>query len=129
MVVGMAQELTVIFLSLVDDLALVLSGGLDDSLLFSSGFGAFTHPVRQKVLVLLADDGSLTRAELAEKLVRDEDVSYERVERMEVALHHNHLPKLEDYQYIEYDARNGDVVLWEDPETVRGLLDSKRPDA
>lgn len=126
MVVGMAEELTVVFLSLLDDLSLVFSGTLDEHLLTASkGFGVLTHPVRQKVLTLLADDRFLARTELAEKIASDEDISYESVQRLEVVLHHNHLPKLADQQYIEYDERNGDVALWKDPETVKSLLRSK----
>lgn len=118
-------ELAVLFLSLLDDIALTLAGPLDElgpDLL--SGYGVLTHPVRQKVLSLLADGECLTRTELAEAAARDADVPYESVDRLEVVLHHEHLPKLEDCQYVEYDARNGDVVLWDDPETVRLLLNS-----
>lgn len=124
--VSLLDELALVLVSLFDEIALVLAGPLDElGLNFLGGYGVLAHPVRQKVLALLADDDSLTRTELAEAAARDEDVPYESVERLEVVLHHNHLPKLEDRQYVEYDARNGDVVLWDDPETVRSLLNTE----
>lgn len=112
--------------SLLDEIVLVLAGPLDDlGLSYLSGCGVLTHPVRQKVLSLLADDDSLTRTELAEAAAEDEDVPCESVERLEVTLHHDHLPKLADHQYVEYDARNGDVVLWDDPEFVKSVLNTE----
>lgn len=125
MVVSATGEFAVLMASLLDDIALVSAGQLDDlGITLTQGFGALTHPVRKKALELMADEGVLTRTELAEAVATDEGVPREDADRLKAAMHHNHLPKLDDHQYVEYDERNGDVVLWTDPETVRSLLDS-----
>lgn len=80
------------------------------------------YPIRRKILSILADQETTTRSELAAELATDEDVSATDVEALETSLHHNHLPKLDDEQYIEYDVRNGDVVLWKQEDALRSQL-------
>lgn len=43
-------------------------------------------------------------------------------QRFDIALHHSHLPKLEEAGYVEYDWRNGDVVLRMCEDEVRAEL-------
>jgi len=81
-----------------------------------------TDPVRRKILSVLADEETMTRTDLAEILADDEDIPTADIDSLPISLHHNHLPSLDDSNHIEYDARNGDIVLWEDPERVRAQL-------
>lgn len=82
------------------------------------------HPVRRRVLSVLIDRGVVRREALAESIAADGSIAPDDRGRVEIALHHEHLPKLEDGQLIEYDHRNGDVVLWADPDAAAELLDS-----
>ena len=81
-----------------------------------------TNQIRRTVLSVLVDERQTTRAKLASELASDDAIPATDVESLEIALHHNHLPKLADERYIEYDTRNGDVVLWKGRETVREEL-------
>lgn len=81
-----------------------------------------TNPVRRKILAVLADEEMMTRSELTEVLVTDEDIPAGDTQSLEISLHHNHLPKLADEHYIEYDAQTGDIVLWEDSQRIRTQL-------
>ncbi|SER91311.1 DUF7344 domain-containing protein [Natrinema salaciae] len=47
-------------------------------------------------------------------------------QRVYVSLVHNHLPRLADYDIIEYDLRSGDIVLAEGFEDIRPLLEQFR---
>ena len=80
-----------------------------------------SDPVRRTIVVVLAERGQTTRAELAEALAEAEDVPGTDADALEIHLHHNHLPRLDDEQYLEYDARSGDVVPWKEPEWVQQL--------
>lgn len=112
--------------SLLDDLCLLVLGPLDEfTVALGNVLSALCHPIRRSVLAKLARDGSVTRRTLAETVAADGAVDEADVDRVEVSLHHNHLPKLADEGYLDYDRRHGDVVLWEDPETVRALIDSR----
>jgi hypothetical protein len=54
-----------------------------------------------------------------DKAVTGETVTETRVT---IRLHHTDLPKLADADLIEYDHRNGDIVLLEDSEELQDLL-------
>ncbi|WP_049925788.1 DUF7344 domain-containing protein [Halopiger goleimassiliensis] len=47
-------------------------------------------------------------------------------QRVYVSLVHNHLPRLADYDIVDYDLRSGDVVLAEGFEDIRPLLEQFR---
>jgi DNA-binding transcriptional ArsR family regulator len=79
-------------------------------------------PVRRKILSVLADEQMMSRSDLGEVLASDEDIPAADTHDLEMSLHHNHLPKLTDDNYIEYDTRTGDVVLWKDPQRIRAHL-------
>jgi hypothetical protein len=76
-------------------------------------------PLRRTILTVLADEETMTRTSLAALLAADEDVPTADTRSLEIVLHHSHLPKLDDENYIEYDARSGDIVLWQDRESIR----------
>ena len=82
-----------------------------------------TDPVRRKALAILAEQQRTTRTALAEQLAADEDVPTDDVRHIEILLHHQHLPKLEDELYIEYDTRNGDISLWAESHVVESYLE------
>ncbi|WP_306058735.1 DUF7344 domain-containing protein [Natronococcus wangiae] len=44
-------------------------------------------------------------------------------QRLYVSLAHNHLPRLADYDIIDYDLRSGDVVLKEGFDDIRPVLE------
>ena len=87
------------------------------------------------VLAALTDaDGPLPVADLAERLVcRGETVvdsdDYDReLDRMEITLHHNRLPKLAEAGLIEYDRDANVVTPREDPAVDPEWLDVERLD-
>ena len=81
-----------------------------------------THPLRRKILTLLVEQRELTRPELAAILADDPDVSATDPKYLEIVLHHNHLPKLADKSFIDYDSRTGDINRWEEPEAIKSQL-------
>ena len=81
-----------------------------------------THPIRRKILSLLIERRELTRPELAAFLVADPDLSATDAQHLEIVLHHNHLPRLAEQSFIEYDPRTGEIVRWKDPEVIESRL-------
>ncbi|NKE36200.1 hypothetical protein GWG54_10295 [Natronococcus sp. JC468] len=84
--------------------------------------GALAHVTRRRVMSLLLEYDNMRRERLAEILSEDDSIQDTDAERLEAELHYHHLPKLDEGMLVDYDHRNGDVVLWEDPETVAKLL-------
>ena len=56
----------------------------------------------------------------------EEGVSEERRQRLQIAIHHSHLPKLEESQLVEYETDTGHVRFTGD-ELTRELLMLVRP--
>lgn len=81
-----------------------------------------SNSIRKQILTVLAEEETMRRADLAEVLAAAEEIPTADTRTIEIALHHNHLPRLDDENVIEYDVRTGDIVLWEDPERVRARL-------
>ncbi|WP_135852758.1 DUF7344 domain-containing protein [Halorussus salinus] len=91
-------------------------------------FTALAHPLRREVLSVLSgrDDGVAEIEELAERL---EGVSEaESTARLRAALHHTHLPTLDEAGLAEYDPRSGAVRYRESPmkELVESAVRSSR---
>lgn len=97
-----------------------LSAGLFEELLATLVplLGLLSDPIRRGVLRLLVEDEASTREALTRALADVEGLDREEAARLRVAMHHIHLPKLDDEQYIDYDPLMGDVVLWADPDAV-----------
>lgn len=106
---GLLEECVLLLMSFLDNAGYSALGGSS----------VLAHPIRRTALCFLIDEPQMTRRELAEKIADEvNDVSVTDRDTLEVVLHHNHLPRLHDERYVEYDPRNGDVVLWKDPEAV-----------
>lgn len=84
----------------------------------------FTHPLRPKILQVLMEPGKMTRSKLAEELASDSDVSSDDRQHVEIALHHSHLPKLDERNYIDYDHRSGDIVLRGESHDIESCLEA-----
>lgn len=92
-------------------------------------FGALSHPRRRCVLYVVRDQGPTEGADLARRVAaRERDVSVDAVSdvasnRVRVDLRHVHLPKLEDYGFVEYDRRSGTVRYSYLPTVLDELID------
>ena len=53
----------------------------------------------------------------------DQSIDADHRQRVYVSLAHNHLPRLADYDIIDYDLRSGDVVLKDGFDDIRPLLE------
>jgi DNA-binding transcriptional ArsR family regulator len=84
---------------------------------------------RRRIISLLQKNGPVSQKEVAHQLVAwkydstSEAVSDKAVEKAEIALHHNHLPKLEDANLIEYDRRSKTLLVRDLPELAELCLD------
>jgi hypothetical protein len=73
---------------------------------------ALGHTYRRRLLLALsehnpqADDDAQGRADALRAVVEGETDS----EAVEVALQHGHLPKLQEYGYIEWDQETGEIT-------------------
>ena len=78
-------------------------------------FGALVNPRRRYVLYYLRDRDRAQTDDLAaqitawERDVRIEDAPAEASERVHAELVQSHLPKLDDYGFVEYDRRSSAV--------------------
>ena len=50
-------------------------------------------------------------------------IDKEQRQQVYISLVHNHLPRLEDYEIIEYDLRSGDIVLDHGFDDIKPLLE------
>lgn len=78
-------------------------------------------PYRRVALYTLREDGSATVEELADAVVAA-DVADAR-DRAIASLAHTHLPKLADYDIVDYDRDDGVVELDEGIERLRPFLE------
>lgn len=83
---------------------------------------SMTALVRRGVLRQLLHTERTTREALAEDLADADRIAAEP-DRLEVQLHHDHLPTLEDEEFIEYDPGTGEVRRALDPDTIVDALD------
>ncbi|MFC4544735.1 hypothetical protein ACFO5R_22635 [Halosolutus amylolyticus] len=114
MVVCTVAEVAVAVAALVDEVAVYAL----------QSTGVLGHPVRRRVVSVLIEHDILRREEVAEMLADDETIAQSDPDRIELMLHHQHLPHLDEELFVEYDHRTGDVVLWKDPAVAADLVDS-----
>ncbi len=87
---------------------------------------------RRFLLYQLAEAKSANLEELISQIIvweQDEDVAVDDADRREqlyISMVHNHLPRLADYNIIEYDLRSGDVVLASGFDDIKPLLNQFR---
>jgi hypothetical protein len=87
---------------------------------------------RRRLVTLLLDDPSRTRAELATVLAGWEATTNRPMTtpsdraRIEVELHHRHLPLLDDLGVVSYDQTSGRVVLEELDDETRAAIERER---
>ncbi|RDI71407.1 DUF7344 domain-containing protein [Halopelagius longus] len=77
--------------------------------------------------ILAAEDRSVTLSDLAEGVagelrgVEQGKIPEQDIERAEITLHHNHLPKLDDAGVLEYSPEDHRVVPTDDLKTAATL--------
>lgn len=75
---------------------------------------------RRIISALLTGDGDIaTVSDVTQEIAAQRDDH----EQVRLRLYHHHLPKLEAAGIVDYDWRSGDIVLEEDAEDLRSLLD------
>lgn len=62
-------------------------------------FDTLSHPYRRRILTLLHESARASTSALPARVAN----AGEPVERVEIALHHGHLPKLESVGFIDWD--------------------------
>lgn len=95
----------------------------------AEAFTLLSNPDRRHVVRTLLETTVTTIDDLAEGLAASPDADSRTIDQAKIELVHNHLPRLEDYGVIEYDDRNGDVVL-DDPgdlETYLSVVSEQSP--
>lgn len=100
--------------------------GLDADTAVDSLLDGISHPWRRSLLLVLLTrsdqlfvDECVTHLEQQQSMLDDPTPSYDQLAR---ALHHVHLPKLDDLGLVEYDPESRTVVCTA-PEQTRQLLD------
>jgi len=95
----------------------------DDRTLSEAQLTSVVDPRRRAVLAALQEvESVIDRRELAEEVAAVEndvapaDVQEEAVDDVLLTLHHVHLPKLDDADYLSYDADENEI----EPETASG---------
>jgi hypothetical protein len=87
---------------------------------------------RRFLLYQLADDSTVNLEDVVTQVaaweldIRPDSIDKETRQRVYVSLVHNHLPRLEDYDIIEYDLRSGDIVLATGFDDIKPLLEQFR---
>ena len=90
------------------------------------------EPERRLLLYEVADNRTATLEELVDRIaalergVNASALDTETRQRVYVSLVHNHLPRLADYDIIEYDLRSGDIVFAEGFDDIKPLLEQFR---
>lgn len=110
---------------LFGETGLVLGQATNDFVLGTlESTASMTALVRQGVLRRLLSDERTTREALAEDLAAADPIP-DDADRLEIQLHHDHLPTLEDEEFLEYDPQTGAVRRAMDPDTIAAALEGE----
>lgn len=84
---------------------------------------------RRRLVLYYLDEQQVTDLEAVSRHLAAQDVNQppselteEAYESVMMDLHHNHLPRLDDYGLIDYDERNQDIQVAESSQTFSLLL-------
>lgn len=99
-----------------------------------------TERRRYALYYLDQQEGSASIEEVAEEVAKrekdsDGELAPEQYDRIELSLHHTHLPKTAGAEFIEYDAEAGEVTVQGTPPeydavlTVAKVLENDPPSA
>ncbi|MDG5759035.1 hypothetical protein QA600_06745 [Natronococcus sp. A-GB1] len=84
---------------------------------------------RRRLISYVREQGPTSRTDAARQLAAWKNdtspatLSDEAVERAEIALHHKHLPALEDARLVEYDSRSETLLVRDLPELAERCLE------
>ncbi|RQH00494.1 DUF7344 domain-containing protein [Natrarchaeobius oligotrophus] len=87
---------------------------------------------RRYLLYLLADERSANLEDLVRQIAAWErgdpasTIDKDGRQHVYVTLVHNHLPRLADYDIVDYDLRSGEIVLTEGFDDIKPLLEQFR---
>lgn len=91
-------------------------------------FGALSHQRRRYVLYYLRDHEQAHVDDLADQIaawereIPTDDVPAETAKRIVTELVHSHLPKLVEYNHVEYDQRSGAVCYTHPPSLLEKII-------
>ncbi|RDI72672.1 DUF7344 domain-containing protein [Halopelagius longus] len=101
---------------------------------FGDYFAVLGEEHRDAVVEILADEGSsVGLSELAERVAAEtrgvslDGLPASDVERVELSLHHNHLPKLDEAGVVAYASGEKHVAPTDDTEAADDLVGSDHP--
>lgn len=109
----------------------IVNGGTASKSVLDRAHECLSNPRRRVVLYHLLERDRVTVEECARAIVASEqdgtvDDSGSPLEQVELALVHNHLPRLRDYDILEYDVRSGDVIKRQGFETIEPIVETSR---
>ena len=78
---------------------------------------AVAHVERRRLLIALLEESPLTN-------VPDESEDDAETRTRRIGMRHNHLPRLDDYGFVQWDQGNGLVARGPEFETIRPLVAS-----
>ena len=92
-------------------------------------YEVLSHPTRQALLYALRGTDTATVGAIVRALVETDECRFDggerldEINRVEVALHHAHLPKMDAAGVIDYDPEAGTIETNGITDTAYGLLD------
>ena len=86
-------------------------------------FKALGHPIRRELMCLLdkSEGDTVQINQVSNHLATTQDIT---TERAKMKLLHFHLPKLQEFGFIDYDTRSG-TIRYQKHESMEEILDSE----
>lgn len=92
-------------------------------------FAALQNPIRRRLLFALLESNPQSIDRLDSPEVRSDDPGSRSVEGNPIQLVHTHLPKLDDWEYIDWNRTTGEISTgsnWDEIAPLLRLLDTHR---